>query len=209
MKKPTENPHAALAREEELVVQELSDEVLIYDLRQHKAHCLNQTAAFVWNHCDGETTADQIAKLMEEEWNTPVSEEAIWFTLDKLGKADLLQERIALPQAQAGISRRSAMRRLGFGALLAVPVVMSIVTPTPAALSSIPQVCQDCVKKINGVGACPSECTGLILGTCYDNSGCGAGQLIISGVNCTDCLSGMFSPPPGPGGLTVSWSAPT
>ena len=209
MKKTKDNHQPFLARNEELVVREMPDEVLVYDLKRDKAHCLNRTAAFVWHHCDGQTTVDEMVKLMEKDWGTSVSEDMVWFTLNKLSRADLLQEPIALPEAKDGITRRSAMRRLGFGALLAVPVVMSIVVPTPAAISSIPQVCQDCVKKINGVGACPSECTGLILGTCYDNSGCGAGQLIISGVDCTSCLSGAFSPPPGPGGHTVSWSAPT
>jgi hypothetical protein len=206
MNKKTENRQTALARNEELVIRELPEEVLVYDLIRHKAHCLNRTAAFIWSHCDGQTTADEIAKQMQEEWDTPVSEDAVWFTLDKLSKADLLQEAITPPQS--GISRRSAMRRLGFGALLAAPVVMSIVTPTAAAAASVPVECQACVKKINGVGACPNICDTSVLGTCYDNSGCGAGQLLIGGVTCTACLSGAFSPPPGPGGLTVSWSAP-
>jgi len=100
MKKPTENPHAALARDEELVVQELSDEVLIYDLRQHKAHCLNQTAAFVWNHCDGETSADEIANLMEKEWRTPVNADAVWFAL--FGPANMPAELVNKIHADVG-----------------------------------------------------------------------------------------------------------
>src|SRR5215470_16269903 len=121
MNKTTENRQAALARSEELVVQELPDELLVYDLTRHKAHCLNKTSAFIWTHCDGKTSPSEIAALMEKEWNTPVKEDTVWFALDKLGKADLLQERVILPQGQAGMSRRSAMRRLGLGALL-VPV---------------------------------------------------------------------------------------
>src|ERR1051325_5471346 len=117
MKKTTENHHVALARNEQVVVRELPEEVLVYDLTRHQAHCLNRTAAFVWNHCDGETTVKEIARLMQEEWDTPVSEDVVWFTLNKLSKADLLQERIKLPQAQAGMSRRSAMRQMGLGAL--------------------------------------------------------------------------------------------
>jgi hypothetical protein len=197
MKKTTENHQPALARNDELVVRELPDEVLVYDLRRHKAHCLNQTAAFVWNHCDGQTTVGEIAKLMEEEWGTPVGEEVVWFTLDKLGKADLLQQRVTVPQAHAGVTRRSAVRQMGIGALMAVPVVMSIVSPTPAAAASVPIVCQSCVKKINGVGACPEVCE-QIAGRCFDNSGCGAGQLI-GPSTCLACLSG---------GLTRSWVAP-
>src|SRR5262249_20419826 len=142
MKDRIENNTVPLAR-----VEELPDEVLVYDLKQHKAHCLNQTAAFVWNHCDGRSTPDQIAMLMEQEWHSPVSEDAVWFTLNKLSKADLLQQKITLPQAKAGISRRSAMRRIGVGALM-IPVVMTIVSPTAMAGASVPPACTSCVKKI-------------------------------------------------------------
>src|SRR5579862_353816 len=117
MKKTTDKTQA-LARSEELVVQELPDEVLVYDLKHHTAHCLNKTSAFVWNHCDGRTTPDQIARLMEQELRTKVSDDVIWFALNNLGKADLLREPVVLPSAKVGISRRSAIRRLGLGALL-------------------------------------------------------------------------------------------
>ena len=197
MKKTTENNQIALARRQGLVVQEMSDEVLMYDLKRHKAHCLNRTAAFVWNHCDGETTVDEIAKLMETEWRTPVSADAVWLALDKLSKADLLEERITLPAEKAGISRRSAVRRLGFGAMLAVPVVMSLVSPAAAQAASVPIPCQSCVKKINGVGACPNVCE-QINGRCFDNSGCGNGQLI-GPSTCVACLAAA---------LTRSWVAP-
>src|SRR5207248_2525045 len=33
------------ARQDRLVVQELSDEVLVYDLDRHRAHCLNRAAS--------------------------------------------------------------------------------------------------------------------------------------------------------------------
>ena len=37
------------ARQDELVVEELQDETLVYDLKRHKARCLNRTAALVWS----------------------------------------------------------------------------------------------------------------------------------------------------------------
>lgn len=196
------NDRQALARDEELVIQDMPDEVLVYDLKTHKAHCLNGTAAFIWKRCDGKTSASQMAKLMEKQWRTPVSEDAVWFALDKLSKADLLQERITLPAAQSGMSRRSAVRRLGFGALLAIPVVMSVVTPTPAAAGSVPVVCQSCVKKQQTSANCPAQCAALC-GTCFDNSGCGQGQATAC-KTCFACLDG-----PASGGVgTVSWVTP-
>ena len=198
MKKTIENP-AALARNDELVVQDLPDEVLVYDLKNHKAHCLNKTAAFIWNHCDGQTTADEIAKMMQKEWQTPVTEDAVWFALNKLSKAELLQQRIGLPEAKAGMSRRSAMRRLGLGALL-IPVVMTIVSPTAMAGASIPPQCLLCIKKITGTSDC-----GICLhvpGACFDNAGCGNGQFLL----CQDC--GTCFGTHG-GSTTVSWQAAT
>jgi coenzyme PQQ synthesis protein D (PqqD) len=201
MNKGREDQQAARARNEELIIKDLPDELLVYDLKSHKAYCLNGTAAFIWKHCDGGTLPGDIAGLMEEKWGTPVTEEAVWFALDKLGKADLLQERITLPEAYAGMSRRSAMRRLGFGALLAVPVVMSIVAPTPGAAASVPQECLACLKKAAQSGNC-GVCTPFN-GGCFDNSGCGCGQF--SGCKtCFTCLDG-----PSSGGIgSVSWKTP-
>ncbi len=45
-----------IARKEGLVIQEMPEEVLVYDLDTNKAHCLNQTAAFVWKSCDGKNS---------------------------------------------------------------------------------------------------------------------------------------------------------
>lgn len=200
MKKGTENDQTALARKEELIVKELPDEVLVYDLKRDKAHCLNRTAAFVWNHCDGRTSADEIARLMEKEWRTPVSEDAVWFTLNKLSKAELLEERIVLPESKAGMSRRSAVRRLGFGALVAVPMVMSIVAPTAMAGASVPAPCQACIKKNANLLQCPDVCLAVV-GQCFDNAGCGQGGAL----NCQTCAAcaGLHG-----GADTVSWQAP-
>jgi hypothetical protein len=198
MKKTTEKP-LALARNEELVIQDLPEEVLVYDLKSHKAHCLNKTAAFIWKNCDGQKTAEEIAKMMEAEWSTPVTEDAVWFTLNKLSKAELLQERIVLPDASAGMSRRSAVRRLGFGALMAVPVVMSIVAPTRAAVASVPVACQTCIKKIQ-LGDCPPDCIDIV-GQCFDNSGCGAGGAL-NCITCSTCAGNHGT------ATTVSWVSP-
>lgn len=202
MKQPKENGHAALARKTDLIIKELPDEVLVYDLKRDKAHCLNHTAAFVWNNCDGRTTPSQIAKLMQEQWHTAVSEDAVWFTLSKLSKAELLEDQIRIPESKVGMSRRSAMRRIAFGSLM-VPVVMTLVAPTASAGASVPPACQSCVKKSNGIQDCPSECTGAVFGTCYSNSGCGNGQDCVC-VSCVTCFLGGTTC----GNGTISWKAP-
>jgi len=199
--KSTTEKLGALARKDELVVQDLPDELLVYDLKSHKAHCLNKTAAFIWKHCDGQRTAEDIAKMMETEWRTPVTEDSVWFALNKLSKAELLQDRIVLPEARAGMSRRSAIRRLGLGALM-IPVVMTIVAPTASAGSSVPPGCLSCIKGITSAAQCVTptgDCT-LVTGACFDNTGCGVGQFL----NCQTCgaCAGVHG-----GTQTVSWVA--
>jgi hypothetical protein len=134
MEKSMNNSQTALARQEEIVVQEMPDEILVYDLKRHKAHCLNKTAAFVWQHCDGQTSVTEMAKLLGSEAGSPVDEEVVWYALDKLGKAELLEEKVNSPVKDA-ISRRRMIRRLG--ALVAVPAVVSLVAPTALAQSTV------------------------------------------------------------------------
>ena len=49
-----------VARKENLVIQEMPEEVLVYDMDTNKAHCLNRTAAFVWKSCDGKNSVAPI-----------------------------------------------------------------------------------------------------------------------------------------------------
>jgi hypothetical protein len=121
------------ARTEGLVIQELPDEVLVYDRDRDEAHCLNQTAALVWKYCDGETTVTNIAKRLENELNTErVDEKIVWYALDQLSKDHLLEENVVPPALLGGMSRREMVRVLGVAAVVAVPLVTSIVAPTPA-----------------------------------------------------------------------------
>ena len=55
-----------IARKQGLVIQDLPDEVLVYDLDRDRAHCLNTTAAFVWQHCDGKSTVGEIAAKLAQ-----------------------------------------------------------------------------------------------------------------------------------------------
>src|SRR5579864_3203567 len=56
--------HPPVARSESLIVEELDEEILVYDQLNARAHCLNGTAARVWRACDGSTSvADLSAQL--------------------------------------------------------------------------------------------------------------------------------------------------
>jgi Coenzyme PQQ synthesis protein D (PqqD)/UPF0506 len=124
--------HAQLipcARTEGLVVQALPEEVLVYDLEWHKAHCLNHTAALIWKRCDGQTSVAEMSRILEREMKTSVPEAVVWLALHQLGKARLLAQRVHGVGGEARMSRREIMRRLGWTAAGTLPLVTSLVAP--------------------------------------------------------------------------------
>ena len=124
------------ARVEDIVVQTLPDEVLVYDLKRHKAHCLNPTAALVWKHCDGQTTAAELGHILQQDMRVPVPEEVVWLALQQLRKARLLAEPGHVPGGEDKISRREVVRRLGWATAVALPLVTSIIAPTASEAAS-------------------------------------------------------------------------
>lgn len=116
-------------RDNGLVVDDLPDEVLVYDLETHQAHCLNRTAALVWRACDGQSTAAEIARRLTAELDAPFNEEFVLLALNQLESQQLLQD-FDIARAQfAVLSRRQMVRRLGLATAIAVPLVTSIVAP--------------------------------------------------------------------------------
>lgn len=127
------------ARHDQLVVQEMGDETVIYDEQRNHVHRLNRTAALVWRHCDGQRTAGDLAGVLQDELGSPVTEEMVWLALDRLEKGHLLQERLVRPEAAMQVTRRQMLRKAALvgGATLLLPVVQSMVAPTPAMAMSI------------------------------------------------------------------------
>jgi hypothetical protein len=135
------------ARQDKLLLQEIGDELVVYDQERHHIHHLNRTAAVVWRHCDGQTSVAEIARLLQNELNVPVDEEVVWLALDRLEKVHLMKERMTRPPGLVRIGRREIVRRLGriAAAAFLLPVVTSIVTPTPAfAQSACPSAVVRC-----------------------------------------------------------------
>jgi len=146
------------ARQEGLVIEELAGEVLVYDSERDKAHCLNQTAALVWKYCDGRTTASSMARRLERELKTSkVDEKVVWFALDQLSKDHLLDETFVPPGILNGLSRRQMVRVLGIAAVVAVPLVTTIVVPTARAATS-------CQAPGSQCGTSSQCCSGLCSG---------------------------------------------
>jgi len=126
---------------DQLVVQELTDETLVYDLERNRAHCLNRSAAVIWKHCDGKTSIRDISLTVSRELGGKIDEGGVWFAISQFNKDHLLVQEFPLPAAVAssGMNRRRMIRTLGIAAAVAVPLVTSIVAPTAVqAVSCLP-----------------------------------------------------------------------
>ena len=120
-----------------LQVQDLENEVLIYDLTINKAYCLNQTAGLVYQLCDGRRTVAEISDLMSKELKTLVSEDFVWLALDGLKKDGLLENADELANHFGGLTRREAVKRVGLASMVMLPLISSVVAPNAAMAQSV------------------------------------------------------------------------
>lgn len=118
---------APQARSNGLIVEELTDEVLVYDLDRNLAHCLNHSAASVWKLCDGKSSPDKIASRLDLELEPAAAQEVVWTAIDQLSRAGLLDKKVKRPTG--AMSRRDVIKKVAVAAAIGLPVVTSIVAP--------------------------------------------------------------------------------
>jgi hypothetical protein len=133
-------PEHPKARNQDLLVEEMDGELLIYDVRTDRAHCLNQSAAAVWKHCDG---ARSIAELRSNLFPTlprDTGEQLVKACLERLRRRHLLEGEPQSPLVD--LSRRKLLRKLVLAATAAgvmAPLISTVIAPTPAyAVSCLP-----------------------------------------------------------------------
>jgi hypothetical protein len=128
-----------LARTEDVVVEYLGTDLVVYDQRSNLASVLNRTAALVWENADGERTVADLAAVVEAELGDVADEDLVLVSLDRLYERGLIDSGYEGRAAEdSRHSRRRFIRRAGVvgAAALALPVIQSIVLPMPSAASS-------------------------------------------------------------------------
>jgi hypothetical protein len=108
-------------RRDGLVVTPLDGEVLVYDLERHRAHCLNETAARVFEGCDGRTTVRDLARALPGTARGPAAESVVWLALERLDKANLLQTGLQPAGTGKRLSRRELIRGAAVASALLLP----------------------------------------------------------------------------------------
>lgn len=109
---------------ENIVVQNLEQEVLIYNLETNKVFCLNETSALVYQSCDGKTPFEDF------KCNNHLTDEIIFLALDLLKKENLLEEGFVSPIK--GVNRREVIKKIGLTSVIALPIISSLMAPTSA-----------------------------------------------------------------------------
>lgn len=150
-------PVAPRARHDGVLRRAVGDETVVYDLERHQAHCLNPTAACVWQHAEGTRGVTELAAVLESELGLPRDEDLVWLSLVELEEAGLMDEApTALP---AETTRRELLSRLArYSALaLAAPAVSTVMVPTASAAATCLDAGEMCVS---GVECCSGICFG-------------------------------------------------
>jgi hypothetical protein len=180
-----------LARvDDDLIIEELRDEVLIYDRNSQRAHCLGDPAARVWRACDGQTTADELGVSLGLDSDTVAR------ALDELSGCDLLSNA---SQPNAGTTRRElTIRAVKYGGVAtAAPLIYSIIGPIPEAAATPTIAFCAQFNNANGCGGCQKCSCGCCCCTpaggtqknCYPSHLCGSAQC-----GTTGCTSATITP---------------
>jgi hypothetical protein len=128
-----------LARTTGLITEDVDGELLVYDAQTDVACRLNGSAALVWQNSDGKRSIDDLVAVLAEELGELADEDMVLVALDHLAEHGLIESGYDTRDAHAArLSRRRFIRRVGVvgAAAMSVPVVHSMLVPTPAAAAS-------------------------------------------------------------------------
>ena len=138
----------AARRVEGVQIERTADEILALKEGSLEAHALNQSAAAVYELCDGNTSKSEMAAEIHRRTGLPADEEIVDLALSELVETGLVM--LDDPESRSAVTRRALIWRLALSSTLALmlPVVETVVvppaeaeqlpTPTPIAYTNIP-----------------------------------------------------------------------
>lgn len=157
-----------ISRKTELVVQEVGDEILIYDLKKNEAFQLNRTSKLVWEACTGKNSINGITEILRKQLTAVISIDLVLIALEDLRNRNLIENYAEFSFKYTTSNRREIIRKLGITSAVALPIIASIVAPTSANAMS----CSPCSAPNNRMPSCSCDVDiggGVLIG---DNSLC-------------------------------------
>jgi len=122
-----------LARKSGIFAENLPEEVVLYDKTHDKVHCLNKTAAAVWENSDGSKTVDELTRAVEAKSGAPTDRKLVLQALEELEEAGLLEAGSAVVAETELPSRREAVGKM---VMAGSALVATIVAAAPEAHAS-------------------------------------------------------------------------
>jgi len=123
-----------------LLVEEVAGELLVFDTRSNRAHCLNASAAAIWQHCDGTRSATSLASHLFPKLPAADGERLVTIGVERLRRRHLLEDDPS--RAGVDLSKRELLKKVAIiatAAGIAAPLVSTVLAPSSAyALSCIP-----------------------------------------------------------------------
>jgi hypothetical protein len=142
------------ARSADLTIEDLSDEIVVYDRTSDQVHLLSALTANVWRLCDGKRQTTDIADALEGQ---EASTNAVDVALAELEAFQLLERprEVDHGAAPGDLSRRSLLTHAAGASAFAAGTILTLKAPLAASLMSTactPDNTRTCVA------ACPSVC---------------------------------------------------
>ena len=115
-----------------LLIERVDGEVLVVNESSHEAHALNESAAIVFDLCDGSMSRAAMAAEVARRTGLPADESVVDLALTDLVEAGLV---VLDDEELPSITRRTLIRRLALpaAAMALLPVVETVLVPSRAS----------------------------------------------------------------------------
>ena len=122
-----------VARKSGIFAENLPEEVVLYDKTLDRVHCLNKTAATVWENSDGSKTVDDLMRVVEAKCGGSADRELVLQALEELEVAGLMEAGGRMESYARLPSRREAVGKM---VMAGTAFVATIVAAAPTAHAS-------------------------------------------------------------------------
>jgi hypothetical protein len=114
-------------------IERAADEILALKEGSLEAHAINQSAATVYDLCDGNTSKSDMAAEIHRRTGLPADEEIVDLALSELVETGLVT--LDDSESRSAVTRRALIRRLSLSSALALmlPLVETVVVPPAEA----------------------------------------------------------------------------
>ena len=129
------NNYCPRARDNDLMISKVGEEIVVYDTRTNKASCLNPLTSAVWDACNGNNDLTCILEQVKRSGFPDSNIELVKKAIDLLDQVDLLENQ-SVPGEKELTDRRNLVRMFGLGAMGAVLLISTVlVQPAMAQMS--------------------------------------------------------------------------